>query len=277
MADISLSVGIVTWRSSPALLERTLKALARAVRYCEIAGMALQVRVFMMDNDASGQCAPEPDSLLSAAELSALDELRRIPMPCNLGYGMANNAAMEAGLGDFHLVLNPDVELDESALAAGLGWLLRDDRSVMVVPEGRDATGKRCHLAKREPSLLVLFVRALGLTWLQTLCSRELARYEMHDVCAARKRAPVLLASGCCMLIRSDAFAAVGGFCPDYFLYFEDFDLSHRLGGIGSLVYLPEMCVVHHGGFAARKGNSHRQLFLRSMVRYFNRWGWRLV
>lgn len=277
MADVSLSVGIVTWRSCPDLLTRTLKSLARAVRHCEGAGMALQVRVFILDNDATGQPGPEPVELLGTPEISAFDELRRIPMPRNLGYGMANNAVIQHGLGAFHLVLNPDAELDESALVTGLGWLLRDDRSVMVVPEGRDASGKRCHLAKREPSLLVLCVRALGFGWLRTLFSRDLARYEMHDVCATRKRAPVSLASGCCMLMRSDAFAGVGGFCRDYFLYFEDFDLSRRLGATGSIVYLPEMRVVHHGGFAARKGRSHRQLFLRSMVRYFNRWGWRIV
>jgi GT2 family glycosyltransferase len=86
-----------------------------------------------------------------------------------------------------------------------------------------------------------------------------------------------LLASGCFMLVRTEALRAAGGFNDRYFLYFEDFDLSLRLGGQGRLIFNPAMRIVHHGGYAASKGNQHVRYFLRSGLTFFNQHGWRWI
>ena len=85
------------------------------------------------------------------------------------------------------------------------------------------------------------------------------------------------LASGCFMLLRAHSLATVGGFDERYFLYFEDFDLSLRLAQLGEVQYLPEMQIIHHGGYAARKGWRHIAMFLRSGIRFFQDHGWRWV
>jgi GT2 family glycosyltransferase len=79
------------------------------------------------------------------------------------------------------------------------------------------------------------------------------------------------------MLAPTPALRAVGGFDERYFLYFEDFDLSLRLGEHGRLVFEPAMRIVHHGGYAARKGLRHVRYFLRSGIRFFNDHGWRWI
>ena len=57
--------------------------------------------------------------------------------------------------------------------------------------------------------------------------------------------------SGSCLLLRRDAFDAVGGFDPGYFMYFEDVDLGDRLGDAGwHNVYVPAAVVSHVGGHA---------------------------
>ena len=71
------------------------------------------------------------------------------------------------------------------------------------------------------------------------------------------------------------AFDAVKGFDEDFFLYFEDYDLSLRLASRGHLSYQPAVRIVHHGGFAARKGWRHLRLFAASALRFFSRHGWR--
>jgi hypothetical protein len=79
------------------------------------------------------------------------------------------------------------------------------------------------------------------------------------------------------MLLRTAAVQAVGGFDDAFFLYFEDFDLSLRLGRQGRLVFDPAMAIVHHGGYAASKGRHHLKYFIQSGLRFFNRHGWRWV
>jgi GT2 family glycosyltransferase len=79
------------------------------------------------------------------------------------------------------------------------------------------------------------------------------------------------------MLARTAALQSVGGFNERYFLYFEDFDLSIRLGSQGRLVYNPAIHIVHHGGYAARKGFQHVKYLIRSGITFFQEHGWRLI
>jgi GT2 family glycosyltransferase len=55
--------------------------------------------------------------------------------------------------------------------------------------------------------------------------------------------------TGACMLLRSDAFRAVDGFDPQYFLYGEEMDLCYRLQRAGWQVwYHPQAVALHHLG-----------------------------
>ena len=54
------------------------------------------------------------------------------------------------------------------------------------------------------------------------------------------------------ILVRRDAFDAIGGFDERYFLYGEDLDLCRRLRGAGwRLVSLPVAWASHHSGASA--------------------------
>ena len=57
-------------------------------------------------------------------------------------------------------------------------------------------------------------------------------------------------------------------------MYFEDFDLSLRLHSVGRLIFLPQMHIVHHGGYSARKGWRHITMFTHSGWKFFQRHGW---
>lgn len=52
---------------------------------------------------------------------------------------------------------------------------------------------------------------------------------------------------GCSLLIPTSAFEAVGGFCPDYFMYFEETDWCARAAALGfECRYVPDSIVTHH-------------------------------
>ena len=120
-------------------------------------------------------------------------------------------------------------------------------------------------------------LRGFAPGFIQNLFRQRLDQYEMKSECSSEETVDVVLASGCFMLVRTAALRAIGGFNEDYFLYFEDFDLSLRLGGQGRLVFNPAMRIVHHGGYAASKGMLHVKYFITSGITFFNRHGWRWI
>jgi GT2 family glycosyltransferase len=59
--------------------------------------------------------------------------------------------------------------------------------------------------------------------------------------------------SGACMLVRRDAFVAVGGFDERYFMYWEDADLCRRLRARGHTIqFVPAARAVHQVGRSSR-------------------------
>jgi GT2 family glycosyltransferase len=79
------------------------------------------------------------------------------------------------------------------------------------------------------------------------------------------------------MLARTALFVKLGGFDPRFFMYFEDYDLSLRMGREAAVAYVPQARIVHHGGEAARKGWRHVAWFVTSAGRFFARHGWKLA
>ena len=197
----------------------------------------------------------------------------------NIGFGAAHNQALDKARSEFHLILNPDVELSEDALHRGLIYLQSARDAALVSPAARDADGRALHLCKRYPSVWALALRAFAPAWLRNWFRDYLHRYEARDLCGPGDTVAVEvpLVSGCCMLARTAALREVGGFSPRFFLYFEDFDLCIRLRPAGRIAHLPSMRIVHHGGYAARKGFRHIAMFVRAGWSFFRAHGWRWI
>jgi GT2 family glycosyltransferase len=195
----------------------------------------------------------------------------------NVGYGGGQNRALATVTSDYHLILNPDVFLEEDALVEGLRYLQGHPEVAMLVPQGFDPQNEYARLSKRHPSLLVLLLRALAVRSSDGPLGRRVARYTYGGELPCDTPKPVKLASGCFMLCRTDVLKRVNGFDDRYFLYFEDYDLSLRMRSYGAIVELPQARITHYGGHTARRDLRRIGHFVRSGVRFFNRYGWRIV
>ena len=162
-------------------------------------------------------------------------------------------------------------------MQVGLSSMQADEGVVLLSPRVTGGNGDQEFLCKRYPSVLVLLLRAFAPGFIRGIFHRRLEHFEMRDSCAGTEEVDVLLASGCCMLVRTETIKAIDGFDERYFLYFEDFDFSLRIADLGRVVYFPPMKIVHHGGYAASKGFMHVKLFIKSGVRFFNNHGWRWI
>jgi N-acetylglucosaminyl-diphospho-decaprenol L-rhamnosyltransferase len=73
--------------------------------------------------------------------------------------------------------------------------------------------------------------------------------YRQGDASRGVDERPVGWLSGACLLLRPEAFRAVGGFDVRYFMFFEDVDLGERLGEAGwANVFVPSATVTHLQG-----------------------------
>lgn len=252
------------------LLEKTIRGLHRSLEGTRAGGLDVQLSLLVIDNSSLADYRENLERELEECWRGLFDEIRYLYSGANLGYGAAHNLGILSATSDYHLVLNPDVELSCEALELCLGFLQGQPDVVMVNPSAVNGEGVSQGLCKRYPSVLVLMLRAMASPWL----NGYMHEYELRGVGGDNQIKEAPLMSGCCMCARTAALQEVGGFCETFFMYFEDFDLSLRLLPLGRLVLLPGMRIVHYGGHSARKGIRHVLLFVHSGWKFFNRHGW---
>ncbi|MEP6908398.1 MAG: glycosyltransferase family 2 protein, partial [Pseudoxanthomonas sp.] len=179
----------------------------------------------------------------TAAEMRRCIPHARLIERCdNIGFGSANNQAMEQVRTPFALLLNPDCSIDPADLSILMDTLERYPTAGAIAPQSRRANG----VAQR--------------------CFRQ-AFYEVP-----RNKGPYQIAGGtccagwlhgCCLLLRTEAFKRIDGFDENFFLYYEDDDLCLRLQRAGfACLFEPRAGARHLGG--ASSTSSLRTSFIKS-------------
>jgi GT2 family glycosyltransferase len=196
----------------------------------------------------------------------------------NPGYGRAVNRLV-ASLTEappYLGVLNTDLSWQSGTFERLLAWLEQHPDVSLAVPQILDEQGKSQTLCKRHPTLLGLFSRRF---LPEMLKPGWLKRYDRWYVMADQDGQQIFevpYLSGCCMLMRRDAFLRVGGFDERYFLYLEDADLTRSLAREGRCVHLPVAAVVHGWGRGNYRNLRLVVVNLISAWHYFGKWGWAL-
>jgi len=271
----TLTVSIVTYHPDLSQLDRTLRKLSISMAMAREAGLLRAVNLVLIDNTGDRAIAEAVVTLGAAHFESSAVTMNYLHGHANIGYGAAHNLVMHGGNTHFHLVLNPDVELAEEALSVALHFFEEHEDVGVIVPAMYRSDGTRQYVCKRYPSVLDLALRGFAPRPLRRLFNKRLHRYEMRDVIADAVITPVPVMSGSFMMLRRKAIESTGGFDPEYFLYFEDFDWSVRLNRVTHSAYVPTVRALHHGGGASRKGCRHIAYFTRSGWRFFNKHGWK--
>jgi N-acetylglucosaminyl-diphospho-decaprenol L-rhamnosyltransferase len=187
-----------------------------------------------------------PDAGAPVRELADRYGVSYLPMTRNLGYGGAMNAAVRNLPADIRWVLvsNPDIEIHPGAIDE-LVRVGESDARIGAVGPLVETDGEIYPSARAIPSLRMGLGHALFANiWPENPWSR---RYHSDNERPPRERDAGWL-SGSCLLVRREAFEAVGGFDERFFMYFEDVDLGYRLAKAGwRNRYAPSATVMHSG------------------------------
>lgn len=221
-------------------------------------------QIFLIDNSASSDLA-NLDNISS--------KVNYIHCPQNLGYGSANNIAIQKSIEQnikYHLVINPDIRMGNEVLSKLVKYLDKNNDIGLAMPDIRYPDGSRQYLCKLLPSPLNLFSRRF-LPKFISLCLDH--KYNLKDAdYATAMNVPSL--SGCFMFLRVATLADVGGFDPRFFMYFEDVDLVRRIGARYKTMFYPEVRVIHEYAKGSYKDKTLFRYHIKAACEYFNKHGW---
>jgi GT2 family glycosyltransferase len=262
-----LTVCIVIFKPNLSELYNTLSSLQRAVKNIE---NSVTTRILIVDNS--------PDASIDLSFHPLLFELptKLIHGHGNIGFARANNLVFDDGVGNFHLVLNPDVELNPLALKIALNFMLENSKCGLLSPAAIYPDGKKQYLCKQYPSVFNLLLRGFAPRFISKLFQKRLDHYEMREETNNHVYWNPPIVSGCFMFFRGNVFSMIGGFDERYMLYFEDFDISIRTRHITPIAYVPDVQIIHSGGDAAKKGWWHIKQFGLSAILFFKLHGIKL-
>jgi hypothetical protein len=214
------------------------------------------VHVTVVDN------ASPDEALATIADLD-VDVVRS---PHNGGFSYGCNLGVSDGSAPFLLFINPDARIDGESLRTLRSVLEDDERVAIVAPRILDDDGSLAFTLRRFPRLRSTFAQALFLhraaplaTWTDEL---------IRDPAAYAEAGTAEWVSGACMLVRRDAYAAIGGFDEQFFLYCEDTDLCARLWAAGHTVRFEPGATARHVGGASSGVGETQAIAARSRVRY---------
>lgn len=198
------------------------------------------------------QNVPDPVALATDALSCPVEVIRNERAK---GFGANHNAAFGRCRTPYYCVVNPDIRLDSDPFPPLLACLA-DEKVGAAGPLVRNPAGGIEDNARRFPTPGILLRKALG---------------ERAGPDYPRDHGPQAVdwIGGMFMLLRSDAFRAIGGFDEAYFLYYEDVDLCRRLHVAGkTITYQPAAEVIHDARRESRREARYLAWHLRSIARF---------
>lgn len=82
---------------------------------------------------------------------------------------------------------------------------------------------------------------------------------------------------GSFLVIRTDLWKSLNGFDDRFFMYLEDADLCRRVNENSKLMYCPDAIVIHKWEKESHRNKALFKVHIQSMIKYFNKWGWKLI
>ena len=223
------------------------------------AGMAVETVV--VDNASTDGSAAAVRAGFPGVKVIANAETVGFARACNQG-------ARESGA-PLVLFLNPDASLEPGALPALADLVESRPRVGVAGPRTRSANGDIQVSTGPDLSLLS--------EWRQRRLVRGVARRDpkplaQAEALHAREHEPDWV-SGACLIVRREAFLAVGGFDERFFLYEEDADLCRRVRAARWQVLFTPAAEARHalGRSMARAPERARLEYHRSHLLYYRK------
>lgn len=239
MNDIDLSVVIVNYN-----VKEFVSNLIESVKK---AAHSLNIEILISDNasqDGSPQYIREkyPEVIL-------------IENKENLGFGKANNRALEISKGKYILIINPDTLVQEDTFIKMINFFEENPDAGLAGCKILNPDGTLQLACRRSfPGPWTSFTKVSGLSSVFPK-SRIFARYNLTYL-DEDKTYEVDAVSGSFMMMKREVYNKIGGFDEQFFMYGEDLDLCYRVQKAGYKVfYVHNTTIIHYKGESTKRSS----------------------
>ena len=246
MAENAVSVSIVTYNDAARVANACGSIIENTKR--------IKPRVFIIDNGSV-------DGTVQSIEKF---DVTVIQNGSNIGFGAAHNKMLEAGMGKYHFIVNPDILLNSDVISDMVDFFEENPDVVMACPKILNPDGSEQKLPKYRPTFKRLF---LGRLIRKVRNEYVWGERELVDPC------DIDFCTGCFFCIRSDVFKKLGGFDERYFMYLEDADLTLCAKQYGRVVVVPQIAVTHLWERESAKSIKYLLIHIASSFKFL--WKWR--
>jgi GT2 family glycosyltransferase len=253
-----ISVCIVNWNNRNFLRE----CLASLEAYPP---ESEELEVIVVDNASSD----------SSAEMvqTEFPDVQLIAMPTNTGYAEGNNSAIRRALGEFILLLNPDVRIFPGTLDTAVNVLKTRPHAGAVSVQFRNPDGTIQPSLRGFPDPKSLLYEVTGLSRLfphnKTLGAYFMRWFDYQTEIEADQPMATFL------MINRDTLLQVGELDTDFPIFFNDVDWCYRAKQLGwRIYYTPEARIVHYGGQGTKQAPKRAMVreSHRSLIRYLDKY-----
>src|SRR3989344_4808814 len=219
-----VSVIIVNWNGRR-FLENCLGSLSKVIYK--------NTEIFFVDN------ASKDDSV--AFVKKNYPNIKIIKNSKNLGYAGGHERAFRKASGELILLLSTDTIVEKNLLAELVEAVYSEENIGAVMPK------------------LLMYPRknlidSIGSFFLPSGILYHMGRDKDQSKPQYNKSMEIFSGKGACLLFKKDVLKKTGLFDKDYFAYFEETDLCHRIWLSGNkIIYWPGTSVCHIGGGASKQ------------------------
>ncbi len=197
----------------------------------------------------------------------------------NNGYGAGNNFAVKTARGEYILIINPDIRIEQESIEK-LYYTIKSNENIGILgPRLINADGSIQETSFKFPDIYYpLFRRTafgktkMGKNWLNKFLLKNIDR---------TRNTEVDWLMGACFMIKKSVFDKINGFDEKIFMYLEDMDLCRRVWEIGkSVYYMGEVKAIHlHQKMSANKNvlisifaNKLSRIHIKSWLYYIKKY-----
>ena len=254
---MDLSIIIVNYRTYE-LTNQTINSVIETVNY-------IDYEILVVDNDSNdGSLEQLMDDFKKYSHITFIKNSH------NDGFAVANNIAFKEAKGEYTLLLNSDVIVNNNTINQSLNYI-KSHKNIgilgckVVLPDGQ--LDKACR--RSFPTFEVSFYRMSGLSKLFPNSPR-FNRYNLSYL-DENETYPVDCVVGAFMLINSDIMRQCGGLDESYFMYGEDIDLCYKVKELGyEVYYYGKYDIIHYKG-ASGKNKRLLYEFYNSMEIFYDK------
>jgi N-acetylglucosaminyl-diphospho-decaprenol L-rhamnosyltransferase len=254
-APVQVTVAVVSWNTRE-LLEECLESL-----HPEVA--AGRAEVWVVDNASTDGSAESVSSRYAWAKLIRSEE--------NIGFGPAVNLVATRTGTPWVAPANADIRLEPGALEALLDAGRRERSAAIIAPRLVLDDGTTQHSVYSFPTIRFTLLFNLGIA---SATDRLADRFALEGRWDPERARLVDWAIGAFVLVRRDAWEAVGGFDAQQWMYAEDLDLGWRVARAGWKTFYEPRAIVHHHASAATSqawGDDRTERWTRSTYAWMMR------